>query len=63
MGIGIHLSEEPEQQIKWSKLGVNIILHSSDISLFGKILNEEMKIIKKGLEDKVDNPDYRSTTI
>jgi len=63
MGIGIHLSEEPEQQIKWSKLGVNIILHSSDISLFGKILNKEIITIKKGLEDKVDDSDYLSTTI
>lgn len=63
LGIGIHLSEEPEQQIKWAKVGVNIILHSSDISLFGKILNKEMTTIKKGLEDKVDDSDYHSTTI
>ncbi len=63
LGIGIHLSEEPEQQIKWSNLGVNIILHSSDISLFGKILNKEITLIKEGLEDKVDNSNYRSTTI
>ena len=63
LGIGIHLSEEPEQQIKWSKLGVNIILHSSDISLFGKILNNEITSIKEGLKDKVTGSDYSSTTI
>lgn len=51
LGIGIHLSEEPEQQIKWAKIGVNIILHSSDISLFGKILSEEIAKIKGELEN------------
>jgi len=52
LGIGIHLSEEPEQQIKWAKLGVNIILHSSDISLFGKILEKEINQIKSELHDE-----------
>lgn len=63
LGIGIHLSEEPAQQIKWAKAGANIILHSSDISLFGKILNQEMSIIKKELEDKLDETEYHATTI
>jgi len=51
LGIGIHLSEEPEQQIKWANKGVNIILHSSDISLFGKMLNKDLSIIKSALND------------
>lgn len=63
LGIGIHLSEEPDQQIKWAKAGVNIILHSSDISLFGKILNNEIIMIKDGLDDKVDDSEYQSTII
>ena len=63
LGIGIHLSEEPELQIKWSKLGVNIILHSSDISLFGKILNKEITTIKEGLEDQTNDAEYQSTII
>lgn len=63
LGIGIHLSEEPEQQIKWAKAGANIILHSSDISLFGKILNQEMSIIKSAFNDKTNDTEYHSTTI
>jgi 2-keto-3-deoxy-L-rhamnonate aldolase RhmA len=63
LGIGIHLSEEPEQQIKWANKGVNIILHSSDISLFGKILNQEIKTIKDEFGNATNSGEYRSTTI
>lgn len=63
LGIGIHFSEEPEQQVKWARAGVNIILHSSDISLFGKILNHEISTIKTELEDDFDETEYHSTTI
>ncbi len=63
LGIGIHLSEEPEQQIKWAHKGTNIILHSSDISLFGKILNQEISSIKIELEDDFEEGEYQSTTI
>jgi 4-hydroxy-2-oxoheptanedioate aldolase len=49
--IGIHLSEEPEQQVRWAREGVNIILHSSDISLFGKILDHEISMIRTELGD------------
>ena len=51
LGIGIHLSEEPGQQVKWARKGVNIILHSSDITLFGKTLNQEISLIKTELGD------------
>jgi 4-hydroxy-2-oxoheptanedioate aldolase len=51
LGIGIHLSEEYGQQIKWAKKGVNIILHSWDISLLGKILHQEISAIKSALGD------------
>ena len=63
LGIGIHLSGEPEQQVKWARAGVNIIIHSSDVSLFGKILNHEISTIKSELEDDLDNTGYHSTTI
>lgn len=63
IGIGIHLSEGPEQQIKWAKAGTNIILHSADISLFGKILNKEISTIKTELKDGLDKTKYHSTTI
>jgi 4-hydroxy-2-oxoheptanedioate aldolase len=51
LSVGIHFSEQPEVQIKMADMGVNIILHSSDISLFGKTLKGEISIIRKALQD------------
>lgn len=61
--VGIHLSEEPEQQIKWANMGVNIILHSSDISLFGKILKQEINQIRSELNDEQYRDDNNSVVI
>ena len=63
LGIGIHLSGEPEQQVKWARKGVNIVFHSSDISLFGKVLKHEISEIKTELKDDADESQYHSTTI
>lgn len=63
MAVGIHLSEDPEHQVKWANAGVNIILHSSDISLFGKILNKEISFIKTELNDNIGKENYKSTII
>ncbi len=63
LAVGIHLSEEPEQQIKWANAGVNIILHSSDISLFGKILKKEINQIRSELHDEQYANDSNSMII
>ncbi len=63
LGIGIHLSGEPEQQVKWARKGVNIISHSFDIAMFGKTLNREISTIKKALEDGPGNKGNNSITI
>ena len=63
LGIGIHLSGEPGQQVRWARSGVNIILHSSDVSLFGKILDHEISAIKTALGDDPGTAGYQSTTI
>ena len=63
LGIGIHLSEEPEQQVKWARKGLNIILHSSDIALFKKSLNHEISLIKTELGDGQKNTGDNSITI
>jgi 4-hydroxy-2-oxoheptanedioate aldolase len=52
LSIGVHFSEQPEVQIRMAEMGANIILHSSDISLFGKILTDEHSIIRKALDDE-----------
>jgi len=55
LGIGIHLSGEPGQQVKWARKGVNIISHSFDIAMFGKTLNHEISTIKAELGDDPEN--------
>ena len=63
LGIGIHLSEEAEQQVKWAKKGVNIILHSSDISLFGKALTQDIQKIQTSLNDGASDKDTKTIII
>ncbi len=63
LGIGIHLSEEPELQIKWARVGANIILHSSDISLFNKMLNMDIIKIKENLGGSIVNKKNNSIII
>jgi 4-hydroxy-2-oxoheptanedioate aldolase len=52
LSVGIHLSEEAELQIKWAKAGANIIMHSSDIALFGQRLKEDVTAIRSSLEQQ-----------
>jgi 4-hydroxy-2-oxoheptanedioate aldolase len=60
LSTGIHLSEGAELQIKWAKAGANIILHSSDITLFQQRLKADIMDIRRalseedGLKDKED---------
>ncbi len=63
LGIGIHLPEEPGQQVKWAEEGANIILHSSDISLFGKILHHEISAIRSALGDDPGTTGYPAVNI
>jgi 4-hydroxy-2-oxoheptanedioate aldolase len=54
LGVGIHLSEGAEMQIKWAKEGVNIIVHSSDIILFQQRLKEDITDIRRALAEQDD---------
>ena len=49
LGVGIHLSQEAELQIKWAKAGANIIMHSSDMALFQQRLKEDITAIRHAL--------------
>jgi len=51
LAVGIHLSKGAELQIKWAKAGANIIMHSSDIALFGQRLQEDITAIRCALAD------------
>ncbi len=54
LSVGIHLSQEAELQIKWAKVGANIILHSSDIALFRQRLEEDIAAIRRNLRCEED---------
>lgn len=49
--IGIHFSLEPERQVKWMQEGANIVVHSSDISLFRQRLQQDLQWIKSAAGD------------
>jgi 2-keto-3-deoxy-L-rhamnonate aldolase RhmA len=51
VGVGIHLSEGPELQVMWANKGTNIVIHSSDISMFSKAIQHDINFIKKELGD------------
>lgn len=63
LAVGIHFPEDPERQIKWIKKGVNIILHSSDISLFNQKLKEDISKIKNAVSDDPLNQEKSSIII
>jgi 2-keto-3-deoxy-L-rhamnonate aldolase RhmA len=51
-GVGIHFSEGAEIQIKWAKAGANIIIHSSDITLFQQRLKKDITDIRRALGEE-----------
>lgn len=52
LSVGIHFSQAPERQIQWVKEGVNIIVHSFDVALFGQRLRLDISSIKKAVGDQ-----------
>jgi len=51
VGAGIHVTwpEGLEPEIRWAKLGANLIVHSVDSIAFGKCMRAEVKAIKDAL--------------
>jgi 4-hydroxy-2-oxoheptanedioate aldolase len=50
VGAGIHI-DSIEQEIGWSQIGANLIMHSSDIVSFLNRLTEDFSRIRTGLQD------------
>ena len=63
LAIGIHFSLEPERQIQWMKVGVNIVVHSFDIALFSQRLKFDMDLIRAAAGDRKSLPDNSPTVI
>lgn len=51
LAAGIHFPAHPEYQIKYVREGANMVLHSSDMRLFGQKLSEDLSDIKKAVGD------------
>ena len=51
LSVGIHFFEGAESQIEWAKAGANIIIQSSDITLFEQRLREDITAIRCALRD------------
>jgi len=47
VGAGIHFWGEIKQQVRFLKLGANLLIHSADIILFQQHLRTELEAIKK----------------
>lgn len=63
LSIGIHFSQSPERQIEWVKEGVNIIVHSFDVALFGQRLRHDISSIKAAVGDEAPAGDDSSLVI
>jgi len=56
IGAGIHVVSPDlmEQEIRWAKMGANLIIHSLDMIAFQSGLRREIDTIKAALEEKSD---------
>ena len=57
VGAGIHFWGGLEEQLRFLKLGANLLIHSADITLFKKHLQAELEAIKRGFPAGTADPD------
>jgi len=63
IGAGIHLSQEFDLEIEWAKAGGNLIVHSSDVSLFAQALRRDIAEIQQALGDDAARADGAGTVV
>ena len=63
VGAGIHWWEDRELEIEWSRAGGNLIMHSSDVSLFGAGLKRELEELREALGDSRQTRTDQETTV
>jgi 4-hydroxy-2-oxoheptanedioate aldolase len=52
IGVGIHNWPFVEQVVQWTRGGLNLILHASDLTLFLKTLHRDLNRLREGAGDK-----------
>lgn len=50
VGAGCHYWLSLEQEIAWSRAGGNLVMHASDIALFGRTLKSDIEHLRKALD-------------
>ena len=50
VGAGIHFWDSVEQEIRWAKLGANLIMHSADTFLFARQLRADVARFRSELD-------------
>jgi 4-hydroxy-2-oxoheptanedioate aldolase len=56
VGAGIHFWAGLDQEIAWARAGANLIMHSSDLLLFGQTLRRDLAQIRQALADSPQEP-------
>lgn len=49
VGAGIHFWEDIRNEIDWVRRGMNLLIHSGDITLFAKHLEQELSFIRRAV--------------
>jgi 4-hydroxy-2-oxoheptanedioate aldolase len=63
VGVGIHNLPRLDQEIRYSKAGINMILRLADMTLFRNALQEDLKKIRDGLGEKVSEEELGDVAI
>ncbi|MCY4779420.1 aldolase/citrate lyase family protein [Sphingobacterium sp. UT-1RO-CII-1] len=51
IAVGVHFSLEVERQLRWVKVGANLVIHSFDVALFSQRLCNDIFFIKNEMGD------------
>ena len=63
VGVGIHFSNGIEAEIEWGKQGANLIMHSSDLTLFRSVLSADLKRFREELGEESVLDDTTGTVV
>jgi len=65
VGVGVHAGHDgaAAQQISWIKKGVNLVIHSADITLFTRMLKKELALIKEATGQKAEYGESREDVV
>jgi 4-hydroxy-2-oxoheptanedioate aldolase len=63
IGAGIHNLPRLEQEIRWRKAGLNLILHRSDLSLFRQGIAQNLRAIREEAGDVAQKAEARQIVV